>query len=216
MPLGDLLMNDLTTRNKLWEEYRYLVPAIVRKFCNKFRPYYSFDELESIGQLGLCRAAELFDETKGRTFKSFAADKIRFTIIDNIRAGTWAPRLVLQSDQMVQKQINDHYLKTGMRLDIVTKQGKRNKLVSLEKLPHTAIKLNFEKTAEPRDDIKKLESCLSKKELQIVNLLLAGDTQVEISNKKGLTKGRINQMMMNVRKRMKSHTYAKQAGYVAA
>ena len=99
---------------------------------------------------------------------------------------------------------------------IVKLSGKRNKQVSLEQMPQTAIKLNFEKTVELQDHLKKLESCLSKKELQIVNLLLLGNTQVEISTKMGLTKGRINQMMMNIRKRMKSHTYAKQAGYVAA
>ena len=50
-----------------------------------------FDDLESYAKLGLIRAAERWDETRGLKFGTFAGAVIRFAVIDGIRSETRGP-----------------------------------------------------------------------------------------------------------------------------
>ena len=78
---------------KLVEDNLALVKYTIRKhFQGVLRSYRntamldSFDDLEQIGRLGLCKAAMTFDESKGCTFSTHAVLCIRGAILNELRA----------------------------------------------------------------------------------------------------------------------------------
>lgn len=73
-------------RDDLIAEYREFVHHIVGYLVRKMRlPVESFDEFVSAGYLGLVEAADRFDFSSNREFRSFAFLRIRGAIIDSIR-----------------------------------------------------------------------------------------------------------------------------------
>ena len=84
--------NGSTTR--LIEDNLELVNHIVFQVAVHFPRHVDRDDLARAGALGLVEAAQRFDETKGVPFQRFAAQRIRGSIIDAVRAADWAPRSV--------------------------------------------------------------------------------------------------------------------------
>jgi len=52
------------------------------------------DDLVSSGTLGLVRALESFDRSRGLAFSTYATPRIRGAILDDLRASDWIPRSV--------------------------------------------------------------------------------------------------------------------------
>lgn len=84
--------NGSTTR--LIEDNLELVNHIVFQVAVHFPRHVDRDDLARAGALGLVEAAQRFDESKGVPFQRFAAQRIRGSIIDAVRAADWAPRSV--------------------------------------------------------------------------------------------------------------------------
>ncbi|HNI35346.1 MAG TPA: FliA/WhiG family RNA polymerase sigma factor [Microthrixaceae bacterium] len=79
---------------KLIEDNLDLVNHIVFQVAIHFPRHVDRDDLARAGALGLVEAAKRFDESKGVPFQRFAAQRIRGSIIDAVRAADWAPRSV--------------------------------------------------------------------------------------------------------------------------
>ena len=60
-------------RNKIVEEYLFMVDILIRKYLGKGVDY---DDLYQVGALALVSAVERFDVSKGFDFKSFATPTI--------------------------------------------------------------------------------------------------------------------------------------------
>ncbi len=83
-------------RKALVLDHLELVKAIAGSLLRNFPPCIEFDDLVQEGNLGLMRAAELYDDTRGVTFKAYAKTRIRGAIIDanrrrHYRNSTHAP-----------------------------------------------------------------------------------------------------------------------------
>lgn len=78
----------------LIEDNLELVNHIVFQVAVHFPRHVDRDDLARAGALGLVEAAQRFDEAKGVPFQRFAAQRIRGSIIDAVRAADWAPRSV--------------------------------------------------------------------------------------------------------------------------
>jgi RNA polymerase sigma factor (sigma-70 family) len=81
-------------RNALVEAYLWLVKALAIKMARN-TPYGSlldFYDFVSAGTIGLMRAIELYDRSKGVRFTTYAPLRIRGVMIDHVRDVDWAPR----------------------------------------------------------------------------------------------------------------------------
>jgi len=71
-----------------------LVKHIVFQVAVHFPRHVDRDDLARAGALGLVEAARRYDESRGVPFDRFAAQRIRGSILDSVRAADWAPRSV--------------------------------------------------------------------------------------------------------------------------
>jgi RNA polymerase sigma factor FliA len=69
-----------------------LVGHIVREMLSKLPQHISRDELTSAGMLALTLSAQHFDAERGVPFASYAGQRIRGALVDELRGMDWAPR----------------------------------------------------------------------------------------------------------------------------
>lgn len=98
-------------RNALVLHYGWLVRVLVRRVMSVSGSYAESDDLNSCGTIGLIKAVEKFDQTKGVTFETFATYRIRGEILDFVRRSDWVPR--------------------GVRKRVMELENAENELVSL-------------------------------------------------------------------------------------
>lgn len=82
----------LEARNRLVLHYGWLVRVITRRVMTVSGDYAETDDLNSCGTIGLIKAVEKFDCSKGVTFETFATYRIRGEILDFVRRSDWVPR----------------------------------------------------------------------------------------------------------------------------
>lgn len=81
---------DRQARNRLVEQHRSLAEALSRRYVNRGE---SIDDLEQVAFLGLVKAVERFDPTKGIPFAGFAVPTITGEIRRHFRDFTWAVKV---------------------------------------------------------------------------------------------------------------------------
>jgi RNA polymerase sigma factor for flagellar operon FliA len=84
---------DPEARTQLLDRYLGLVHHVAREIGAR-TPVVELDDLVSAGALGLVRALESFDLSRGLAFSTYAVRRIRGAILDDLRARDWAPRSV--------------------------------------------------------------------------------------------------------------------------
>jgi len=104
--------NDLALRERLILEYAYLVKYSVGRLGMHLGGMVDYEDLVSYGIFGLIDAIEKFDITKGVKFETYAALRIKGSIIDSIRKLDWIPR----SLRTKQKQLEHVYDKLEAEL----------------------------------------------------------------------------------------------------
>jgi RNA polymerase sigma factor for flagellar operon FliA len=84
---------DPEARTQLLDRYVRLVYHVARRIGAR-TPFVETDELASAGSLGLVRALESFDLSRGLAFSTYAVSRIRGAILDELRSRDWTPRSV--------------------------------------------------------------------------------------------------------------------------
>jgi len=84
---------DPEARRQLLDGYLGLVHHVAREIGAR-TPAVEIDDLVSAGTLGLVRALESFDLSRGLAFSTYAMQRIRGAILDDLRARDWTPRSV--------------------------------------------------------------------------------------------------------------------------
>jgi RNA polymerase sigma factor for flagellar operon FliA len=104
---------DVEVRNRLVE--RHL--ALVHHFAGRMEPHtggaFERGDLVSAGVLGLMKAVSSFDPERGYRFSTFAAQRIRGAILDEMRRRDVAPRSVRRR----QRRLDDARARLTMELD---------------------------------------------------------------------------------------------------
>jgi RNA polymerase sigma factor for flagellar operon FliA len=85
---------DELARQQLLTEHLGLVHFVARQIARGLAADVDFDELVSAGTLGLMSALESFDPGRGLAFSTFAAPRIRGSILDELRRQDHVPRSV--------------------------------------------------------------------------------------------------------------------------
>jgi len=85
---------DQEARDTLLSKHLRLVHHVARQLMRTSRLDAEFDELVSAGTIGLIKAIENFDPSRGLAFSTFAAPRIRGSILDDFRRRDHAPRSI--------------------------------------------------------------------------------------------------------------------------
>jgi RNA polymerase sigma factor for flagellar operon FliA len=82
------------TRDRLLLQYAPLVRTVAHRVAAGLPAYVEVADLAQIGYFGLLAAIERFDPERGLRFETYAAQRIRGAILDDLRAQDWVPRTV--------------------------------------------------------------------------------------------------------------------------
>lgn len=96
-------------RNRLIEEYTWLVKLIARNIIRRLPASFEFDDLVGEGTLGLIDAAEKFSPERNVPFRAYAAVRIRGQMMESCRRRHWknSTHLPITGD-VLQMESEDH------------------------------------------------------------------------------------------------------------
>ena len=83
---------DRVDRSKLIEDNQNLVVSVLGQVSSRLPRHVEREELIRAGMLGLVEAAGRYEPDRGVSFPSFASQRIRGAMLDQMRAVDWAPR----------------------------------------------------------------------------------------------------------------------------
>jgi RNA polymerase sigma factor for flagellar operon FliA len=88
------LAGDASARERLVTRHFGLVRHIARRLVRSLSAYCELDELVSAGSIGLLRALDSFDASRGHAFSTFAMPRIRGAMLDELRRQDHVPRSI--------------------------------------------------------------------------------------------------------------------------
>ena len=94
------------TRDELVVSHLPLVKFIVDRIASSLPPHLDRDDLRSAAVIGLISAAERFDPSRGVQFKTFAEQRIRGTIMDELRAQDWLTRSLRDKFKKLEREFS--------------------------------------------------------------------------------------------------------------
>jgi RNA polymerase sigma factor for flagellar operon FliA len=92
------------SRDELVVSHLPLVKFIVDRIATSLPPHLDREDLRSAAIVGLISAAERFDPSRGVQFKTFAEQRIRGTIMDELRAQDWLTRSLRDKFKKLEKE----------------------------------------------------------------------------------------------------------------
>lgn len=92
---------DLTARDDLVTEHMRLVHHVARQVMRSTSTEVELDELVSAGAVGLMKAIENFDPSRGLAFSTYAAPRIRGSVLDDLRKRDHAPRSIRKKQREI-------------------------------------------------------------------------------------------------------------------
>jgi RNA polymerase sigma factor for flagellar operon FliA len=94
-----------TWRDKLISEHTNVARRIALKMARRCPTWIAREDLVAAGMLGLTEAARRYDDTRAEPFLSFAEQRIRGAVLDELRRGDLLPRRVRQLARKVATTI---------------------------------------------------------------------------------------------------------------
>lgn len=90
-------------KNLLWQRYLPLVRHEALKLQVRLPASVELDDLIQAGSIGLLNAVDRFDAQQGASFSTYAVQRIKGSMLDELRARDWAPRSVRRQAREVSK-----------------------------------------------------------------------------------------------------------------
>ncbi len=87
-------------------KYAPLVKRIAYHMMARLPASVEVDDLIQVGLIGLMDAVGRFDGTQGAQFESYATQRIRGSMLDELREADWLPRHVRQKSRQIESAIN--------------------------------------------------------------------------------------------------------------
>ncbi|WP_062072879.1 FliA/WhiG family RNA polymerase sigma factor [Demequina sediminicola] len=92
-----------TARDALITHYSGLVSQVASRMIGRLPDTVELADLVSYGFFGLIDAVEKFELSRGYKFETYASQRIRGAIIDELRAADWVPRSVRSKAKTVEQ-----------------------------------------------------------------------------------------------------------------
>ena len=87
-------------------KYAPLVKLIAYHMMARLPASVEVDDLIQVGLIGLMDAVSRFDGNQGAQFESYATQRIRGSMLDDLREADWLPRHVRQKSRQIEAAIN--------------------------------------------------------------------------------------------------------------
>jgi len=172
---------------KIVEEHTPFVKFIARREFKRLpQGAVSFDDLVSVGMMGLLDAVEKYDVSKGASFKTYAEFRIRGAMLDELRSMDWLSRNMRKqfpnlSMFCLDKPLDQDQEESLTHLDLLTSAGDDPEKEVLLKEEEKIIQEAIELLPFPDDFVIKL----------IYN---SGKTMDEVGDLLDITESRISQI----------------------
>ena len=88
------------------KKYTPLVKRIAYHMMARLPASVEVDDLIQVGLIGLLDAVSRFDGTQGAQFESYATQRIRGSMLDDLREADWLPRHVRQKSRKIEAAIH--------------------------------------------------------------------------------------------------------------
>ena len=100
-------------REALIRQHVPLVRRLAHHMIAKLPPNIELDDLIQVGMIGLTEALSRFEATQGVQFETFATQRIRGAMLDELRAGDWMSRSSRKSQKDIEKAVRRVEQKLG-------------------------------------------------------------------------------------------------------
>jgi RNA polymerase sigma factor for flagellar operon FliA len=87
-------------------DYALLVKRIAYQLAARLPASVQIDDLVQAGMIGLLDALNNFDETQGAQFETYASQRIRGAMLDELREIDWVPRSVRKNARDIERAIS--------------------------------------------------------------------------------------------------------------
>lgn len=94
-------------------EFTPLVKRIAYHMMSKLPASVQVDDLIQAGMIGLLDAIDRYEGSYGRQFESYAAQRIRGSILDELREADWLPRSLRKKMRQIEDAVRKLEQKTG-------------------------------------------------------------------------------------------------------
>lgn len=89
-------------KNQQIDQYIPLVKRLAHHLVSKLPPSVQVDDLVQAGLIGLMDAISKFEEGQGAQFETYASQRIRGAMMDELRQSDWMPRSIRQSQRKIE------------------------------------------------------------------------------------------------------------------
>ena len=93
-------------RDALIRQHVPLVRRIALHMIAKLPPNVELDDLIQVGMIGLAEALSRFETEQGVQFETFASQRIRGAMLDELREGDWMSRSSRKSQKDIERALN--------------------------------------------------------------------------------------------------------------
>lgn len=95
-----------TDKNDLLTAHAPLVKRLAHQMKARLPPSVEVDDLIQAGMIGLLDATNRYEETHGAQFETYAVQRIRGAMLDELRSSDWLPRSIRQNMRKIEVAIN--------------------------------------------------------------------------------------------------------------
>lgn len=95
-----------TDKDSLVHSHLPLVKRIAYHLMSRLPASVEADDLIQAGLIGLLDAAERFDDSQGAHFETYAAQRVRGAMLDELRDADWASRTVRKASRQIESAIH--------------------------------------------------------------------------------------------------------------
>lgn len=88
------------------EQYAPLVKRIAHHIMAKLPASVEVDDIIQAGMMGLMDAVSRYEETQGAQFETYAAQRIRGAMLDELRSCDWLPRGIRKNMRTIEKAMH--------------------------------------------------------------------------------------------------------------
>src|SRR3990167_6178786 len=103
----------LNDKDQCLREYAHLVKRLAHQMMVKLPYSVQVDDIIQAGMMGLLDAASRYDEFHGAQFETYATQRIRGAMLDELREADWLPRGLRSGVRRIEKSISRLQQKLG-------------------------------------------------------------------------------------------------------
>lgn len=93
-------------KDALLDQHSTLVKKLAYQLKSKLPPSVELDDLIQAGMMGLLDAANKYEDGHGAQFETYAAQRIRGSMLDELRSSDWLPRSIRKNMREVETSIS--------------------------------------------------------------------------------------------------------------